>query len=70
MLTRDQLIQRALVTQDPGVLFSLLEQALELAKFEASRGDIARAREAKLNAQISRQVQMIDNLEKTKFFRK
>jgi len=62
---RERLLQQALKTQDPAKLFSLFEQALELAQFEAGRGELSRGRELKLKEQIARQAQMIDNLEKT-----
>lgn len=65
MKTKEQLIQAALKTQDPSVLFSLLQQAIDLADFHASKVEFAKVREVKLKQQIERQTEMIANLEKT-----
>lgn len=65
MKSSEQLIKLALQTQDPAVLFSLFEQAIDLAKFEASQAEFSKVREAALKAQVERQTKMIDNLEKT-----
>lgn len=52
-------------TRDPATLYSLLEEALELAEFEAGRAEFALLREAKLRDQIQRQAAAVDNLQKT-----
>lgn len=65
MQTKEQLIQAALKTQDPKVLFSLFQQAIELSDFHASQAAFAKGREVKLKQQVERQTLMIANLEKT-----
>lgn len=67
MQTKEQLVAQALKTQDPAVLFSLFQQAIDLADFYATQTGFAKVREAKLKQQVERQTQMIDNLEKTLF---
>lgn len=65
MKTSIELLQDALKTQDPVVLFKIIEQFYDLAKFQESRKEFSDARVKKLQEQIERQKAMIDNLEKT-----
>lgn len=65
MKTVTQIQSEALRTQDPAVLYSLVEAALKLAEFEAARAALSQAREQKLKQQVQRQIQMITNLEQT-----
>lgn len=70
MKSLDQIQKEMLVTHDPVVLFELLNQAIENAKFQESRWAFAHGREQKLKQQVERQAQMITNLENTLFGRK
>jgi hypothetical protein len=63
--TIDQLVQQAVKSQSVSELYSLFEQAIDLARFEASQAEFSKVREAKLRAQVDRQTKLIDNLEKT-----
>lgn len=65
MKTIDQLVQQAVKSQSVSELYSLFEQAIDLARFEASQAEFSKVREAKLRAQVDRQTKLIDNLEKT-----
>lgn len=70
MKSLDQIQKEMLVTHDPVVLFELLNQAIENAKFQESRWAFAHGREQKLKQQVERQAQMITNLENTLYGRK
>ncbi len=65
MKTIDQLVQQAVKSQSVSELYSLFEQAIDLARFEAAQAEFSKVREAKLRAQVDRQTKLIDNLEKT-----
>ena len=65
MKTKDMILAEALKTQDASKLLLLVEDALKLAEFNAAQKAFADARVAKLTEQVTRQVAMIDNLEKT-----
>lgn len=65
MKTIDQLVQQAVKSQSVSELYSLFEQAIDLARFEATQAEFSKVREAKLRAQVDRQTKLIDNLEKT-----
>jgi hypothetical protein len=65
MKTADELIAEAVKTQDPKVLYKLVEQAVDLARFEASSKAFAERRMQIMAEQNKRQLAMIDNLEKT-----
>lgn len=65
MKSLDKIQQEALLTHDPRVLYKLLEEAIEYAKFQESRYALSVSREQKYKAQIERQTQMITNLENT-----
>lgn len=65
MRNRIQLLQAALLTHDPKVLFSLVEEALDVVQFMESKLAFSEMREKKLREMNKRQTAMIDNLEKT-----
>jgi len=65
MKTRDQLLQRALKTQDHRELYLILEEALSLVSFNEAQLGFSKVREQKLKDQVERQTAMITNLEKT-----
>ena len=65
MKTKDMILSEALKTQDATKLFALVEDALKLAEFHAAQRAFADARVTKLTEQVTRQVAMIENLEKT-----
>lgn len=70
MRTADQIISAALKTQSSAVLFLLVQEAVELAKFAQSKEELSRVREKKLTEQVQRQTALIDNLEKTLWSKK
>lgn len=61
----DELMKRALKTQDPGELFKLFEQSIGLVKFTQAQLAFSKKREQQLSDQVKRQTAIIDNLEKT-----
>ena len=65
MNTTIEIMKQALATHDPDKLFRLVEQAIELAKFEEGRRAIAQGKVAKLEEQVKRQREQIEKLEKT-----
>ena len=65
MKTAAQIQQAMLKTQDPRELTSLVNEALELVKFYASKLEFTEIREKRLRDQVARQTQMITNLENT-----
>lgn len=58
-----EIMKKALVTQDPGRLFELLQEAIEEVKFLEAKNAFAEGKIKKLQDQVQRQVQMITNLE-------
>lgn len=67
MKTPDDILKAALITQDPGKLFLLVEDAIRVARYEAGKREIAEAKLVKLRSQNQRQLEMINNYEKTLF---
>lgn len=65
MKTSIELLQDALKTHDPARLHALVFEAIDLAKFHASRKAFADQRVKELSDQVQRQAEMIENLEKT-----
>ena len=65
MKTKEMILAEALKTQDANKLFALVEDALKLAELHAAQKAFADARVTKLSEQVTRQVAMIENLEKT-----
>lgn len=65
MRNRIQLLQAALLTHDPKVLFSLVTEALDVVQFMEGKLAFSEMREKKLKEMNTRQTAMIDNLEKT-----
>jgi hypothetical protein len=65
MKTKDMILAEALKTHDATKLFALVEDALKLAEFHATQKAFADVRVTKLSDQVTRQITMIENLEKT-----
>lgn len=65
MRNADQLIAAALKTNDPTALYKLVEEAVDGIRFVEAQLAFSRGREKKLEAQVTRQTAMIENLEKT-----
>lgn len=70
MRTEHDIMVAALKTQDPGELFSLVEEALDVAKFHAAQLGFSKVRVQQLKDQNARQLSMINNYEATLFGRK
>jgi uncharacterized protein YjfI (DUF2170 family) len=62
---KDELVRKALLTQDPIVLFKLFEQAIDMVTSAEGSLAFTKKREADLRAQVERQKKMIENLEAT-----
>lgn len=65
MRTAIQLKQLAINTHDRDAMFKLLLESIELAEYCEHREALQTERVKKLQEQNTRQMQMIDNLEKT-----
>lgn len=63
MKTAEQLLAAGLKTVDSVQLFQLLQEAIDLARFEAGRHALAKGREEKLKDQVARQIKTITQLE-------
>ena len=67
MKSIDQIQQAMLKTYEPRELSSLVEEALEVAKFYSAKAELAQAKAEKLKAQVARQTKMISDLENALF---
>ena len=70
MKSLDQIQKEMLVTHDPVVMYQLIVEAIEYAKFQESRWVLAHGREKQYREQIERQKQMITNLENALYGKK
>ena len=61
----DDIIAKALKTQDSAELYKLIEKAVDMIKFTQSQLALSKGREQKLNDQVTRHTAMIANLEKS-----